>query len=164
MIAQELYRQRPGLVRALILCDTAAKIGGEDMWGNRIAAIEAGGIASIADGILERWFSAGYRSNRPNDFTGWGLMLKRTDKAGYLAACNALRTADLRPFCREIRVPTLCIVGEADGSTPVELVRELADSITHARFEIVADAGHLPNLEQPKTISSLIGAFLHSPP
>ena len=164
LIAQELYRQRPDLVRALILCDTAAKIGSEDMWAIRMTAIEAGGVASVADGVLERWFSAGYRTSRQQDFAGWRLMLARTDKAGYLAACGALRAADLRPFCREIRVPTLCVVGEEDSSTPVALVRELAESITHARFEIVANAGHLPNLEQPRTISSLIGTFLQSLP
>ena len=163
LIAQELYRQRPDGVRALILCDTAAKIGSEEMWSSRIAAIEAGGIESIADAILERWFSAGYRTNRPQDLAGWRLMLTRTDKAGYLAACGALRTADLRPFCGDIRVPTFCIVGEVDGSTPVAQVRELAGSIPGARFEIIAGAGHLPHLEAPALAASLIREFVSAP-
>ena len=133
------------------------------MWSSRIAAIEAGGIESIADAILERWFSAGYRTNRPQDLAGWRLMLTRTDKAGYLAACGALRTADLRPFCGDIRVPTFCIVGEVDGSTPVAQVRELAGSIPGARFEIIAGAGHLPHLEAPALAASLIREFVSAP-
>jgi 3-oxoadipate enol-lactonase len=32
LIAQELYRQRPQLVAALVLCDTAAKIGNDESW------------------------------------------------------------------------------------------------------------------------------------
>jgi len=160
LIAQELYRRRPDLVRALALCDTAAKIGDEAMWSNRIAAIEAGGVAAIADAILERWFSPGFRAQRPQELAGWRLMLTRTDKAGYLAACGALRAADLRAFCADIRVPTLCMVGEVDGSTPVPLVREFAASIPGAGFEIIAGAGHLPHLEDRSAVSALLRAFL----
>jgi 3-oxoadipate enol-lactonase len=164
LIAQELYRQRPELVGALILSDTAAKIGTEEMWASRIAAVENGGIASIADSILQRWFSAAFRVSRTDELIGWRMMLTRTDKAGYLAACGALREADLRPFCARIRVPTLCIVGEEDGSTPVEVVRELAGMIGGARFEIIAGAGHLPNLEKPDAIGACIATQLRALP
>ena len=44
MIAQELYRQRPELIAALVLCDTAAKIGTDESWDQRIAEVERGGI------------------------------------------------------------------------------------------------------------------------
>ena len=58
VIAQELCRQRPDLVAALVLCDTAAKIGTDESWDERIAAVERGGIESIAEAVLERWFTA----------------------------------------------------------------------------------------------------------
>jgi 3-oxoadipate enol-lactonase len=164
MIAQELYRQRSDVVSALILSDTAARIGTEDMWANRIAAIGAGGIEAIADGVMERWFSAAFRKERPAELAGWRMMLTRTDRAGYLTACRALQGADLRPFCPQIRVPTLCFVGEEDGSTPVALVRDLASQIGHARFEIVPGAGHLPNLEKPEAVAGLISAHLRTLP
>jgi 3-oxoadipate enol-lactonase len=86
-------------------------------------------------------------------------MLTRTPMPGYLAACGALRAADLRALCGEIRAPTLCIVGEEDGSTPVALVRELSEAIYQARLEIIAGAGHLPNLEKPDIFRSLIETF-----
>ena len=44
VIAQELARQRPELVAALVLCATAAKIGTDESWDERIAAVERGGI------------------------------------------------------------------------------------------------------------------------
>ena len=37
LIAQELYRQSPERVAALVLCDTAAKIGTDEVWDQRIA-------------------------------------------------------------------------------------------------------------------------------
>ena len=158
LIAQELYRRRPGLFDAMVLSDTAARIGTEESWDARIAAIEAGGIEAIADATLERWFTADYRGRRPADLAGWRAMLTRTPKQGYLAACGALKRADLRPYAPAIRVPTLCLVGDQDGSTPVDLVRETAGLIPGARFEIIASAGHIPGIEQPETVARLVAA------
>jgi len=156
LIAQDLYRQRPDLVRALVLSDTAAKIGNDEMWDARIAAVRDGGIESIADAVLGRWFSSEFRAYRRDELAGWRLMLTRTPKDGYLAACGALRAADLRPFAGLIKVPTLLIVGDEDGSTPPPLVKETAALIGGARFEVIAGAGHLPNLEKPEIVRKLI--------
>ncbi|MGA2041779.1 MAG: 3-oxoadipate enol-lactonase [Roseiarcus sp.] len=158
MIAQELYRLRPDLVAALVLCDTAHRIGTPDFWAARIGAIEAGGLESIADGIMQRWFTPGYRATRADALAGWRAMLTRTPQAGYLIACGAIRDADLTQHARAIRAPTLCVVGDQDGSTPVELVRELAGLVPGSKFEIVADAGHIPCIERPAALLGLIEA------
>ena len=153
LIAQELYRQRPELFAALVLSDTAAKIGTDESWDARIADIERGGIEAIADSVLERWFTADFRANRQDELAGWRAMLTRTPKRGYLAACRALKRADLRPYAGTIEAATLCLVGEEDGSTPVSLVRETARLIKGARFEIVQGAGHVPNIERPEVFA-----------
>ncbi len=156
VIAQELCRQRRDLVTALVLCDTAAKIGTDESWDERIAAVEHGGIESIADAILERWFTPGFRRERAAEYAGVRAMLTRTPKQGYLAACGALKRADLRPFASLIEAPTLCLVGDQDGSTPVDLVRQTAALINGSRFEIIDGAGHLPNVEKPAAVARLI--------
>jgi 3-oxoadipate enol-lactonase len=156
LIAQELYRQRPDLFASLVLSDTAAKIGDDASWETRIGAIEKGGIEAVADGVLERWFTSNFRATRTEEFTGWRAMLVRTPKQGYIAACGALRRADLRPYAQAITVPTLCLVGDEDGSTPVELVRETAGRISGARFEIISGAGHIPGIEQPEATADLL--------
>jgi 3-oxoadipate enol-lactonase len=156
IIAQELYRRRPELVAALVLCDTAAKIGTDESWDARIAAVEQGGVEAIADAILERWFTREFRSRRAEEFAGWRAMLTRSPRRGYVAACGALKRADLRPFAGAIKVPTLCLVGDEDGSTPAALVRETAALIKGARFEIIEGAGHLTNVEKPAEVAQLI--------
>ena len=156
VIAQELYRQRPELVAALVLCGTAAKIGTDESWDERIAAIERGGVESVADAILERWFTPRFRSQRAAEFAGIRAMLTRTPRQGYLAACGALKRADLRPFAGRIEAPTLCLVGDQDGSTPVALVRQTAGLIKGSRFEIIEGAGHLSNVEKPAAVARLI--------
>lgn len=158
LIAQELYRLRPDLVAALALCDTAAKIGTDEFWRQRIDAVARGGVEAIADGVMQRWFTQDFRKRRVDELTGWRLMLTRTARDGYIIACSALMQADLRAECANIQIPTLCVVGDEDGSTPVETVRELAGMIGHARFEIIAGAGHLPNIEKADALRYLIEA------
>lgn len=66
LIAQGLCARRPDLVKALILCDTAHKIGTADMWAARIAAIEEDGLDGIVDGVMERWFTPAFRESDPS--------------------------------------------------------------------------------------------------
>ena len=83
-------------------------------------------------------------------------MLTRTLRGGYLAACGALKRADLRPDAGQIQAPTLCLVGDEDGSTPVALVKDMAALVPGSRFEIIEGAGHLPNVEKPKAVAELV--------
>jgi 3-oxoadipate enol-lactonase len=156
LIAQELYRQSPERVAALVLCDTAAKIGTDESWDQRIAEVERGGIEAIADSVLERWFTTGFRARRSAELAGMRAMLTRTPRQGYLAACGALKRADLRSYAGRIQAPTLCLVGDEDGSTPVALVKETAALIPASRFKIIEGAGHLPNVEKPKILAGLV--------
>jgi 3-oxoadipate enol-lactonase len=158
MIAQELYRLRRDLVSSLVLCDTAHRIGTLEFWATRIGAVEAGGLEAITDGVMQRWFSQNFRDNRRDELAGWRAMMTRTPQAGYLAACGALRDADLTEAAKLIRAPTLCVVGDEDGSTPPELVRELSRLVPGAKFEIIAGAGHIPCVEKPDVLRGLIEA------
>ena len=160
LIAQSLYQRRPDLVRALILCDTAHKIGTADSWNARIAKVEAEGIESIVDAVMERWFTPAFRRPENTAFGGYCNMLIRQPVAGYVATCAALRDADLTEAAKRIAVPTICIVGDQDGSTPPELVLSLAKLIPNARYEVIKDAGHIPCVEQPQALTEVIRAFI----
>ena len=160
MIAQGIVALRPDLVSALILCDTAHKIGTEEMWNERITAIEANGLEALVDSVMERWFTAEYRRPDNADFAGYTAMFTRTPLAGYLGTCAALRDADLTESTRALQLPALLIVGDEDGSTTPELVKSTADLIAGSRFEIVVGAGHLPCIEKPDETATLIGDFL----
>lgn len=160
LIAQGLYASRPELVSALVLCDTAHKIGSAELWNTRMAAIEKGGIASIAEAILERWFSRALREDDPVALAGWRAMLTRTPQAGYLGTCAAIRDADFTEEAGRIAVPALCLVGAEDGATPPDLVRALADLVPGARYEVIEGAGHLPCIERPSAVAELVEAFI----
>lgn len=160
LIAQGLAAARPDLVRALVLSNTAAKVGTAEMWEDRRAAVRRGGIAAIADGILERWFSPDFHARRPDELALWRHMLTRTPVAGYLGCCAALAAADLRASTAGLRLPALAVVGSLDGASPPDVVRETAALIPGSRFEVIDGAGHIPCVETPEAHARLIGDFL----
>lgn len=159
LIAQGLYARRPDLVKAMILCDTAHKIGTADMWAARISAIEQTGLSGIVDGVMERWFTPSFRENDPA-FPGYRNMMLRQPVEGYTGTCAAIRDADFTEAAKRIAVPTLCVVGDQDGATPPELVLSLAKLVPGARYEVIQGAGHIPCVEQPEILTTLIEAFL----
>lgn len=158
-IAQGLAAAHPPLVRALILSNTAHRIGTDESWNARIDAVNAGGLASIADAVMERWFSRHFRERSPDALAGYRHMLTRTPVAGYVGTCAAVRDADLTKAASRLRVPVLCLAGADDLATPPALVSALAALIEGAGFEIMEQAGHLPCVEQPARMAALIGTF-----
>ena len=125
-----------------------------------VDAVTKNGIGSIADNVMKLWFTPAFRDPRNAEFVGCRNMLVRTPLEGYVGTCAALRDADLTESTRALKVPTLCIVGDQDGSTPPDLVRSTAELIRGAEFHIVADAGHIPCIEQPDAVADLVRQFL----
>lgn len=160
LIGQNLALRAPERLSALVLADTAAKIGTAESWAARIGAVETGGLASIADAVMERWFTARFRSEQPVDLAGWRNMLIRTPDAGYIGSCTAIRDADLTDRIGTIATPTLAVAGDQDLSTPPDLVRATADRIPGARVELIAGSGHIPPVEQPAALTALIARHL----
>jgi 3-oxoadipate enol-lactonase len=160
VVAQGLAAERPDLVRAAVLSNTAAKIGTEESWRDRIATVRAGGIDAIADGVLEKWFTRRFHAERADELAAWRHMLTRTPLDGYCGCCAALSGTDLRESTAGLLRPVLAIVGSDDGSTPPDLVREVADSIVGASFEIIRGAGHIPCVEAPEATAAAITGFL----
>jgi 3-oxoadipate enol-lactonase len=82
------------------------------------------------------------------------------DPEAYRTAAGAVWLADQRDRVRDIRVPTLIVCGEEDKPTPPELSRGLHRLIPHSRLEMIANAGHLTNLERPTDFNRVVDEFL----
>jgi 3-oxoadipate enol-lactonase len=158
MIGQSLASRRPDLVRALVLSNTAAKMGDPASWDARVAAIGANGLASLESAILDRWFGPRFRATPAARL--WGAMLSRTPQAGYTGCCAAIANADLTEATRALRLPTLAIAGSHDGACPSDLVAATAALIPDTTLHIIDGAGHLPCVEDPAAFAAVLNPFL----
>lgn len=153
MIAQALAAQRGDLVAGLALCNTGHRIGTEETWGERIAALDRYGLEPMTGGILERWFSQRFRDEAPGIVAGYRMMLARTPLVGYRAVCAAIRDADLAATTAGLSCPTLCVSGSEDQATPPAVVEALAALIPGAQYLCYDGVGHLPCIEAPSRLA-----------
>jgi 3-oxoadipate enol-lactonase len=159
LIAQAFAVNYPERVRALVLCDTGAKIATAEAWQQRIDKVRAAGVDSLVQMTMERWFSAGFRARCALDVRGYSLMLRQTSAVGYVGTCAALRDTDLRQAVTQIKKPTLVLCGAEDIATTPELGRELAGLIPGAQFSLIENAAHLPCIEQPDGVAERMMQF-----
>ena len=59
-------------------------------------------------------------------------------------------------------MPTLVLWGESDRIVTPEYGRAYAGLIPGARFEAIANAGHHPELEQPRAFVDAVARFMGS--
>jgi pimeloyl-ACP methyl ester carboxylesterase len=67
---------------------------------------------------------------------------------------------DSVPLLKQITCPTLVLVGADDVLTTPEENKRTADGIAGARFEVIPNAGHLSNMEQPEAFNRTLLSFL----
>jgi 3-oxoadipate enol-lactonase len=159
LIGQWLGIHAPGRLQKLILSNTAAKIGTEDGWNTRMAAVLRDGLPSIIPGALERWFTAGFRAAHPAAVAAIGAMLQSTDAKGYIANCAAIRDADFRAALQAIQAPTLVIAGSYDqGTTPAD-GQFLAENIAGSAY-VELSAAHLSSVEAASEFNAALLDFL----
>lgn len=158
LIGQALALRHKGALAGLVISNSAAQIGEARMWRDRIAAIRADGLASIADATMERWFSPDFRAQGRD--APWSRMLARQPAGGYAALCEAIAAADLRTAVPALDLPVQLIAGGHDGATPPEIVQATAALIPGARFDLIADAAHIPCVETPQAHAAILTRFL----
>lgn len=158
LIAQGLAVKRLDLVRGLILSNTAARIGIATHWHDRIAAVQAGGMAVITPATMERWFGRRFRAEGRE--APFAARLMACDAAGWAGCAAAVAGTDFYQTTATLTLPTLALAGADDGSTPPDLVRETADLILGAEFRLIQGAGHLPFVEQPQAYAAAVTGFL----
>ncbi|MDQ2064847.1 3-oxoadipate enol-lactonase [Xinfangfangia sp. CPCC 101601] len=158
MIAQGLAVKRLDLVRGLVLSNTAPRIGTVPQWQERIAAVETSGVGAIAEASFQRWLGRAWRDNPA--LPALRDTLLATNPKGWIGAASAISGTDFYETTATLRLPTLVIAGANDGSTPPDLMRETADLIPGARYQLMRRVGHLPMLEDPPAYADLLNGFL----
>lgn len=159
VIGQWLAANAPQRLRRLVLCNTAARIGTHEIWNDRIEKVVEGGMESIADGVLSRWFSESFAHSQPADVAAMRHVLTTTSPAGYISSCEAIRDMDQRQMVKHIATPTLIIAGSFDTVTTVSDGVALQESIVGSHMSIVPGA-HISNVEASSYFNTAVLSFL----
>jgi 3-oxoadipate enol-lactonase len=86
--------------------------------------------------------------------------MSRLHKESYIKTIEASTMAASHGSPGDIRVPTHVIVGADDTLTTPDMCRQLAGMIPGARFTVIADAGHLVNIEKPAEFNAAAIGFI----
>lgn len=164
MVGQGLAIRRPDLLCGLVLAHTAAVYApaARLAWAQRIAAVNSGGMAAVADLVTQRYLNDAFRAAYPEAAARLRGQLLDNDPAGYVANCQAVADVDWLGALQRITCPTLVLAGALDaGATPV-MAEAIAQRIPGARLEIFENASHLSPLEQPAEFQRAVDDFLQS--
>jgi 3-oxoadipate enol-lactonase len=159
MVGQWLGVHAPERFKSLTLCNTAARIGTTDGWNTRISAVHEGGMATIANGVVSRWFTEDFAKRSPASVEAARQMLLLSSPDGYVATCAALRDMDLREAISRVNLPTLVISGAHDSATTPADGRFLAEHIPGAEF-VELNAAHISNIEAAEPFTAALLKFL----
>lgn len=163
-VAFQFFRRYPDRVRGLVLCDTRALADSPEAAAGRrqtAAKVLDQGAGVTAEAMLPKMFSPQTAETQPELVARTRRMMLSCPPAGIAAALNAMAArADARSLLPSIKVPTLVLVGELDAiSSPAEM-REMAEAIDGARYQVLPGAAHLTPMEKPAEVSAAIATFI----
>ncbi len=163
-IAFALLRRAPHYVRALVLADTRAEAdppAGLEARTKLLAEVQARGAAAAADEMLPKLVCERTRTHRRDVVDLLREMILGTPPATIAAAIRAMMTrTDCVPLLPAIGCPTLVVVGDQDAITPIAFSQRMQRLIPGAEIEVIPDAGHMANMEQPAAFNRALGSFL----
>ena len=167
VVAIAIHARAPQRCASLILADSfAVHPDGQAIHDRAVAASNAMSMRALAEARAGMLLGAGAGDAVRDEVIA---TMGAIDPAAYRQGAAAVWLADQRDRAAAIDVPTLVLVGDEDGITPPALSRELAEiagSVAPDRplvaYELIADAGHLANLEQPAAFNAAIDTFLRA--
>jgi 3-oxoadipate enol-lactonase len=161
MIGQTFALRHPGIFQSMVLADTTSRRHPDaaKLWGERVRIAQEKGMAALVEGTLARWFTEPYRKSHPEVMARVGSGIRATPVAGYVGTCIAISKIDLTARLKEIKCPTLIIVGDQDAGTPPEMAREIHANLPGSELTVIPSAAHLSNIEQTLAFNDALTAF-----
>ncbi|MDT8440523.1 MAG: alpha/beta fold hydrolase [Desulfuromonadales bacterium] len=157
----ERYRSRCAAALFLVTRAAADDAAGRDKRSALAAEVEAGRPLVVADAFVELLFAPQTAKERPELIAEVRNWMAATPAAGLVAGLLAMRARrDYVARLGEFELPALVVGAELDRAVPVEHAQRLAERLPHAELQIIPQAGHMANLEQPAAFNQALLTFL----
>lgn len=163
-VAFAFYRKYARRVTGLILTATRATADSPEMRSARDqAAADARrkGVDSIINSMLPRLVSPRSYQEQPELVERVRTIMRSISLEGMSGDLAGLRDRpDSTPLLGSIHQPTLLLPGMEDQIISFKEADAMRAAIPGARLQIIPEAGHLPNLENPTAFNQAIREFL----
>ena len=164
MIAQEMAIRHPQRVAGLVLIATVSAFGGRDdsfrdsFLAARLAPLDKGvSMAKLAEEAIPAVLGPAADNNTRRDAIA---AMAAIPESAYRQVLATLVTFNRREDQHRITCPCCLIAGAADDNSPARVMEKMADSLPHATFHIVENAGHLVNSEAGVACNAIIADFI----
>lgn len=174
--ALDFALEHPGMVSALVLVGSGVsglndpKYLSEDTikyWRELMSVIQKGDLDKAREMDAEYWIDGSGRSPAQIDpvYRERARQLHRENfSVGRVTRPESQLTPPAIDRLREIKAPTMVVIGDNDSEDLRKLADRLAAEISNARLVKMRNAAHLPSLEHPAEFNRLLEEFLGSLP
>ncbi|MGH2568696.1 MAG: alpha/beta fold hydrolase [Bacteroidota bacterium] len=163
-IALRAIERHPDRVKGLILCDTQSAADSNEGKVKRSASIKAvktNGVKAFAEGFVKAVFAAQTFEKNPAAVETIRAMIEANSPLGITGTLLALAArTDTSATLANIKVPTLILVGEHDAITPVAASQSMHEKIAGSKMQVIPNAAHMSNLENPSDFNAALLKFL----
>jgi 3-oxoadipate enol-lactonase len=159
MVAQALTTKYPQDVSAAVFANINHQQSKESYAAllGRAADARRDGLAALVDATMHRWFTDPFITKGGD--AAVRERLRTDDVRAWSDAFTAMANVDTAAKLKDIKVPVLCLAGEVDKSTPPPVVKAMADAIPGARYAVLPGAPHMPFVEMPQDVATVVGGF-----
>jgi 3-oxoadipate enol-lactonase len=163
-ITLRAFERKPDAFRALILCDTRSEADTNEAKIKRSSAvktIEEKGVQKYAeDSVNNLFWEANVQSVIPA-VSKIRTIIENMSADVLCATLIALAArTDTTEVLDQIKIPVLIMVGEHDKLTPPIAAESLHENITGSELQVIKNAAHLSNLENPEEFNGHLLSFL----
>ena len=161
MVAMKMAAQHPQKIASLTIGDTGTQLTPEmrAAWDARVRQARSGGLESIAEATLSRWFRADFLQREAEVVDAVRRMLLSVQPEGYAGCAASIRDLDIDDLPERLNLRTLVLHGRQDGAWSAADAAALAGRM-RAELKFVEDAAHIPCIEQPQAYARSLLAFL----
>jgi pimeloyl-ACP methyl ester carboxylesterase len=162
ILAQEFYRLYPDRVLALILCDTYPGWRGSLSASACEKRLERCFLESSLppEDFVPRWVPEFFTEGVSHDLREeMSAVVSDFHPLGFRLMSKSSADTDTTDLLPNIEVSTLLLWGDDDRRSPMSIAEQLRDAIPGAELAVIANAGHVSNMEQPEEFNALVQRF-----
>lgn len=153
------------LFSSIILADTRAERDTDEgliSRSNAIIDIKNGKLDYVLNEYLKKLLSETNYNN--HEIRNYIFNLMKSNSAdGIIGAMLAIATrTTTRKSLNNINIPSLLLVGQYDELTPLKFAEDMKKELRNAKLDIIPNAGHLSNIENPEYFNRSIENFLEN--